>query len=413
MTLTSKRIVKLTEPGRYGDGRGLYLQVTDAGVRSWILRYERNGRERAMGLGPVGDFTIEEARERARKARQQLSDGIDPIDARRAERARQATEAALAAAKNVSFEQCARQYFDHHSSKWHNAKHRGEFISSLKRYAFSVIGKLPVAAIDKTLVLKVLQKDSFWQIKTRTAGRVRGRIESILDYAKVQGWRAGENPAGWDGNLEHALPATSSIAPTKHHNALAFAEVHNFVSVLRARNDMAARALEFLILTATRTGEVIGARWSEIDLSAKTWTIPAARMKTGRKTGKEHRIPLCDRAIAILQALPREADFVFFGSRKNKPLSHDAFNQLQKRMKRREFTVHGMRSTFRDWAAEKTTYPNHVVEMALAHAIGNKVEAAYRRGDLFEQRRQLMGDWARYCETAQHEATVTSIRARV
>jgi integrase len=407
MALTSKKISKLVEPGRYGDGRGLYLQVTPTGVRSWCLRFERDGRERMMGLGPVADFTVDEARERARKARQQLKDGIDPIDARRAERVKQATEAALAAARGKTFQQCAQLYFDRHSAGWKNKKHIAQFHSTLSAYAFPKIGSLAVADVNRDLVLACVQP--IWNSKNATAVRVLRRVRWVLDFAKVQGWRDGENPAAWDGNMEHALPKPGTVTRVKHHKALAFIQTYEFVAQLRERQGIAARALEFVILTAARSGEVTGARWSEIDLTGKLWTIPAARMKAK----KDHRVPLSDRAIEILQALPRESDFVFFGARESKPLGHEALRQILKHLKRHDITVHGMRSTFRDWAAERTTFPNHVVEMALAHAIGNKVEAAYRRGDLIEQRRQLMDDWAKYCETEQHEATVTSIRARV
>ena len=417
MTLTVKAVARLKEPGRFADGRGLYLQITPAGNRSWLLRYERDDlrpgrdgkrRERWMGLGPVADFTLDEARERARKARQLLKDGIDPLDARRAERTRQATDAALAAAKGKTFKQAAELYFDRHSAGWKNKKHIAQFLSTLSAYAFPKIGALPVADVNRDLVLSCVQP--IWNRKNATASRVLRRIKGVLDFAKVQGWREGENPAAWDGNLEHALPKPGSISAVKHHKALPFTQVHDFVTQLHERDGIAAKALEFLILTAARTGDVTGARWSEIDLDAKLWTISAARMKMK----KEHRVPLCDQAIAILRALPRESDFVFPGNQKGTPLNHSAMDQVRKRMGRRDFTVHGFRSTFRDWAAEATGYQNHVIEMALAHTIGNKVEAAYRRGDLFAKRVRLMADWAKYCETPRRGATdnVTPIRAR-
>jgi integrase len=418
MALTSKRVAKLKEPGRYGDGKGLYLQVTTAGVRSWCLRYERGGHERMMGLGPVGDFTLDEARERARKARQLLRDGIDPLDARNEERAKQAAEKALATAANVTFKECAEQYYRFHAPKWNNAKHSAQFLSTLATYAYPVMGKLPVAAIDKALVLKVLEQkvaakrnDSdgiFWNVRTETASRVRGRIESVLDFAQVRGYRAGENPAAWNGNLVHALPARSTIAKTEHHPALPFADVPDFMVQLATRGGIAAKALEILILTAARTGEIVGARWGEINLHAGLWTIPAGRMKAK----KEHRVPLSSRAVEILKALPRESDFVFPGGRKGTALSNMSMAELLKRMGRNTITVHGFRSCFRDWAAERTNYANHVVEMALAHAIGDKVEASYRRGDLFAKRARLMADWQRYCTTPQRDASVTPIRAR-
>jgi integrase len=420
MALTVKLVTKLTEPGRYGDGRGLYLQVTPAGVRSWLLRYERDDprvgrtgkrRERWMGLGPVADFTLDEARERARKARQLLKDGVDPLEARKDERAKRAKEAALAAARDKTFKECAQLYFDRHSPGWKNKKHIAQFLSTLSAYAYPKIGALPVADVNRDLVLSCVQP--IWNSKNATASRVLRRIKGVLDFAKVNGWRDGDNPATWEGNLEHALPKPGTITGVKHHKALPFTQVHDFVTQLRDRDGIAARALEFLILTASRTGGVTRARWSEIDLAAKTWTIPAGRLDS--KSKKEHRVPLSDRALEILKALPRESDFVFPGDQKDTPLGHSAMDQVRKRMGRRDFTVHGFRSTFKDWAAETTTYPNHVTEMALAHVIGNKVEAAYRRGDLFEKRRKLMADWAKYCETPRREATdnVTPIRARV
>jgi integrase len=400
MALTTRKVLQAKQPGRYADGQGLYLQINPSGAGFWLLRYERyderpnrkgRRRERWMGLGPASEFTLLEARERARAQRQKLRDGIDPIDARNAERGTQRTEAARAKAKEKTFEECAEQYFNFHAPKWRNAKHRAQFLSTLKQYAYPVLGRLPVAAIDNSLVLKCVQP--IWQSKNETASRVRGRIEAVLDYAKVNGWRDGANPAAWNSNLEHALPAPGTIVAVKHHAALPFAELPAFMVQLRERDAVAARALEFLILTAARTGEVIEARWSEFDLRAGVWTIPASRMKAK----KEHRVPLCARALAILKALPRESEFVFIGTRPNTAISNMAMAQLLKRMNRTAITVHGFRSTFRDWAAERTNYPNHVVEMALAHVIGDKVEAAYRRGDLFAKRERLMIEWARYC----------------
>lgn len=407
MPLTVKDVERLAEPGRYGDGRGLYLQITPKGARSWVLRYERGGRERAMGLGPVADFTLDEARERARRARQLLKDGIDPIDARAADLAKAAAESALAAAKDKTFRDAAEQYYKFHSPKWKNVKHSRQFLSTLRAYAYPVFGRLPVAAVDKTLVIKALTP--IWLEKTETASRVRGRIESVLDYAKVNGWRDGDNPAAWAGNLEHVLPAPGSVAKVDHHPALPYAELPAFAAALAEREGIAARALEFLILTAARTGEVIGATWNEIDFDTKAWTIPAERMKAK----KEHRVPLTDRALTILKALPTEADYIFPGGRKGVAISNMAMAATLRRMNRNDITVHGFRPTFRDWAAERTNYPNHVVEMALAHVIGEKVEEAYRRGDLFEKRRRLMADWARYCSSRPVSSAdnVTSLHA--
>jgi len=397
MALNARRVTTANKPGRYGDGGGLYLQVQarrkqdgePASVsKSWLLRYERHGRERWMGLGALHTISLKEARDRARKARQQILDGVDPLDAKKAERAARS----LAEARSLTFEEASRLYFDAHEKKWRNAKHRAQFVSTLRTYAFPTIGRLPVAEIDLGLILKVIEP--IWQNKTETASRVRGRIESVLDWASVRGYRTGENPARWKGHLQHVLPARDRIAKPNHHAALPYTELATFVTALRAREGVAARALEFTILTAARTGEVIGSTWDEIDLHGKVWTVPAGRIKGGR----EHRVPLSDRALEILKSAPREAGnrFVFIGPRAG-GLSNMAMAAVLGRMERTDVTVHGFRSTFRDWAAESTNYPNHVVEMALAHVIGDKVEAAYRRGDLFDKRRRLMVDWAKYC----------------
>jgi integrase len=355
-----------------------------------------------MGLGALHTFSLAEARERARKARQQLADGIDPLEARQIERIQQA----LLVAKEETFENCVKLFFATHEAKWRNPKHRAQFLSTLKEYAFPVIGRLPVAAIDTGLVLKVIEP--IWLTKTETASRVRGRIEAVLDWATVRGYRTGDNPARWRGHLSEVLPARGQITKVRHHRALPYAELPSFMAQLAAREGIGARALEFTVLSAARTGEVIEARWSEIDLVAKVWTVPPDRMKGHR----EHRVPLSDRLIEILEGLPREAEFLFPGGRKGAAISNMAMAETLKRMGRVDITVHGFRSTFRDWAAERTNYANHVVEMALAHVIGDKVEAAYRRGDLFAKRVRLMADWSHYCAGPQPDAVVTPIRAR-
>jgi integrase len=341
-----------------------------------------------MGLGPLHTIDLKQARQRARKARQQLLDGTDPLDAKKAECIAQT----LAAARTLTFEEASQQYFSAHEKQWRNAKHRAQYLSTLTAYAFPKIGKLPVANIDVASVLTVLEP--IWQTKTETASRVRGRIESVLDWACVRGYRIGDNPARWRGHLQHILPARTRIAKPSPHPAMAYSELPAFMAAVRGREGVAARALEFTILTAARTGEVVGAKWSEIDLEEKHWVVPASRIKGG----KEHRVPLSDRALEILRSLPVEEhnEYVFIGPRVC-GLSNMAMAAVLDRMQYKKVTVHGFRSTFRDWAAERTNYPNHVVEMALAHTIGNKVEAAYRRGDLFEKRRRLMADWCRYC----------------
>lgn len=390
MALSVKRVENLKRPGRYGDGQGLYLQITATGSKSWLFRYERDGRERSLGLGPFHTVGLHAARERARKARQQLLDGIDPLENRRADRAKTALESS----KAVTFEAATLAYFDAHQAKWKNAKHRAQFLSTMREYAFPRLGKLRVADVDLGAVLGVLEP--IWPTKTETASRVRGRIEAVLDWATVRKLRTGDNPARWKGHLQHVLPARARLAKPIHHAALPYAEVPEFMSALRKRDGIAARALEFTILTAARTGEVIGARWDEVDFVAKTWIVPSSRMKAGR----EHRVPLSDQAVKLLQSLPTEEanPHVFIGAKAG-GISNMAMATVLRRMNRSTITVHGFRSTFRDWAAETTAYPNHVVEMALAHTVGNKVEAAYRRGDLLEKRRKLLVDWARYCMT--------------
>jgi integrase len=381
--------VERARPGRYHDGHGLYLQVRNADNKSWLLRFERDGRERWVGLGPTHTFSLKEARERARDARQLLHDGIDPIEDRKAKKA----ERALAAAKSMTFRECAEAYIAANEGAWKNAKHAGQWTATLQTYVYPRIGNLPIADIDTGLVLRCI--DPIWRDKTETASRVRGRIESILGWATVRNYRTGDNPARWRDHLEHALPDKAELAKVNHHPALSYAEIPAFMTLLRQRDGVAAKALEFTILTAARTGEVIGAKWDEIDLDAATLTVPAGRMKGGR----EHKAPLSERAVELLKALPTEADnsFVFLGPRAGSGLSSMALAAVLRRMGHGHVTVHGFRSSFRDWAAECTNYPNHVVEMALAHAVGNAVEAAYRRGDLLAKRRALAETWSKYC----------------
>jgi integrase len=356
------------------------------GTKSWIFRYERNGRERHMGHGPVHTLSLADARERARDCRRLLLDGRDPIEVRKAERMRERVEAA----RGLTFQECANQHIEAHKAGWSNEKHRAQWSSTLATYAYPVIGKLSVEAIDTALVLKCIQP--IWQVKPETAKRVRGRIASGLDWATARGFRHGDNPARWRGHIDKLLPAPGQVRAVKHHAALPYAELPQFMAGLRAKQQGAnVRALEMTVLTALRTGELIGARWSEFDLAGKVWTVPAARMKSKR----EHRVPLSARALEVLGGLPRTGELVFPGDRPGRSLSDMAMLTMLKGMGHGAITVHGFRSAFRDWAAETTGYPNHVIEMALAHSIGDKVEAAYRRGDLFEKRRRLMDEWAR------------------
>jgi integrase len=401
--LTALKVERLKKPGMHADGGGLYLRVTSEGARSWVLRYMLNRRPRWMGLGPLALYSLADARTNALDARRKRHEGIDPIEARRAERARQR----LDAAKSVTFKQCAEGYIASHKPGWRNEKHAYQWPATLSAYAYPVIGALPVSAVDTGLVLKVLEP--IWGKKSETASRVRQRIENILDFAKVRGYRDGENPARWRGHLDKLLPAPSKVRTVVHLAALPYAALPAFLASLREREAVAARALEFLILTAARTGEVIGARWNEIDLLDKTWTVPAPRMKARR----EHRVPLSPRALAILKEMQPVRDgnnpdtFVFPGPRFGKPLSNMAFLMLLRRMELDDLTVHGFRATFKTWASERTSFQNEIVEAALAHVIGNKVEEAYRRGDMFEKRRRLTHAWADYCgKTAPAEAVV-------
>lgn len=399
--LTALQVKRLTEPGYYADGQGLYLQVARGGSKSWIFKFKLAGKPREMGLGSFNAFSLAEARERAREQRQKLADGIDPIEAKRDD----ALQRRMAEASIITFDKAAERYIEAHAPGWKNAKHRQQWENTLATYASPIIGDLPVSSVDTAHVLRVLQP--IWQSKAETASRLRGRIESVLDWARVQGYREGENPARWKGHLDMTLPARAKVAKVAHHPALPWREIGAFMQELRAMPGTAALAVEFIILTACRTSEAINAQWCEFDLNAKTWTIPAERMKAG----KEHVIPLSDRAMAILAALrdQSESEFVFAGP-KGKPLSNMAGLQLLKRMNRADLTVHGFRSTFRDWAGESTAHPREVIEHALAHQLKDKAEAAYQRGSLFEKRRVLMADWAAYCDTAPVSADVVSIR---
>jgi len=393
--LTAVEVRANDKKGMYHDGGGLYLQVSGSGTKSWIFRFTLDGRAREMGLGPVHAIPLADARKRAAECRRMRLDGIDPIEARSEHRSWKKLEAA----RGMTFYACAAAYLDAHEDGWRNAKHREQWRNTLNSYAGPVFGSLPVQAVDLTLVMKALEP--IWKAKPETASRLRGRIEAVLDWATVRGYRKGENPARWRGHLDKLLPARAKIQKVVHHPALPYSEIADFMVSLRNQEGSAARALEFLILTAARTGEIIGARWDEFDLKDKIWVVSEARMKAGR----EHRVPLSAPTLAILKKMNeiRESDFVFPGGKKGNPLSNMAMLALLKRIGRHDLTAHGFRSTFRDWAAERTTFPREVAEMALAHTIENKVEAAYRRGDLFQKRRQLMEGWARFCVTARQE----------
>ncbi len=400
--LSALSVTKAKMARLYPDGGNLYLQVTDTGAKSWLFRYMINGKARTMGLGSANALSLTDARERAADCRKLLSLNIDPIDARRADN----MKTRLAAARSMTFKQCGEAYIEAHQTGWRNAKHLYQWNQSLSSYAYPIIGKLPVQDIDVAMVMKVLEP--IWSKKTETANRLRGRIESILDWANVREYRQGENPARWRGRLQNLLPKPSKVQKVEHHPALPYDDMGDFMVALRGQHGTAAQALELLILTASRTSEVLNAEWKEFNLKDRTWTVPAHRIKTS----KEHRVPLSEAAFRILKEMEKykENEFVFNGLKGNKPLSNVAMLALLKRMKYTDITVHGFRSSFRDWVAEQTSYPREVAEAALSHALENKAEAAYQRGDLFKKRQQLMEAWSRYCYQPKVKATVTKIR---
>ncbi|GAA4777200.1 tyrosine-type recombinase/integrase [Novosphingobium ginsenosidimutans] len=411
--------VKAAGAGRHADGGGLYLRVQQGGARSWLFRSLVGGKARDVGLGPAAGpnaLSLAAAREMARELAAQASKG-EPIEGKRS-KARKAAAAIEAAGKaKRTFREVAAAYIDLQENGWKNDKHRAQWRATLEAYVYPHFGDLPVSEIETTHVLKVLQP--IWTVKPETASRVRGRIENILDAARVQGLRSGENPARWRGHLKSLFPEPAKakaernrkLDRTGHHAAMPYAELPTFMADLAGREALAARALEFTILTAARSGEVLGATWGEIDLEAAIWTVPAARMKAN----KEHRVPLSPRAVAILKAVqPLNtkgiASAPVFPGTKGGGLSSMAMGMLMRRLDRKE-TVHGFRSAFRDWSAETTGFAHEVCEMALAHVIGNKAEAAYRRGDLFDKRRKLMEAWASYCGSAAADrANIASIR---
>jgi integrase len=407
--LTDRMVKQARTPGVLIDGGGLRLKITanpsTGDIRkSWVLRVTvKGGAVREVGLGSADTLPLQQARVRAAEMRQQARDGIDPLAHRAAARAAKAAEAARA----MSFRECADAYIAAHRPTWKNEKHARQWPATLAAYAFPVFGDAAVGAIDQAMIMKVL--DPIWSTKTETAARLRGRIEAVLDWATVRGYRQGENPARWRGHLERALPPRAKTQRVQHHPALPYQDLPAFMADLRALEGVSARALELCILTATRTSEALNARWSEIDLDGAVWTIPAERMKMG----KAHRIPLAPQAVTLLReaSITKSSDgWVFPGARAGRPLSDMALLMMLRRMKRTDVTTHGFRSTFRDWAAERTNFAREVAEAALAHAVGDKVEAAYRRSDLFEKRRRLMDAWATYCASPAVAAKVISIR---
>lgn len=387
MPLTTLAVRRLAKPGRYADSNGLYLQITRTGGRSWLFRYMRAGKAHQLGLGPVAVVPLAEARDRALAFRRMLHEGRDPLSERRRE---------AGGNEDLSFVAVAERYIAAHESGWRNAKHREQWQTTLSRYVFPQFGTCPVGEVDADDVLRALEP--LWSAKPETARRVRGRIEAILDYARARGWRVGENPARWRGHLDHLLPGKGKVASVKHHAALPWSEVPALMARLGELKASSAAALRFLILTAARTGEVLGAAWSEVDLAAKLWTVPAARMKAGM----EHRVPLSDAALAAVASQgagvgTERSGWVFEGGRPGRPLSNMALAMQLRRLGLGGVTVHGFRSSFRDWAAEEAGASSEVAEAALAHRVSNKVEAAYRRGDLLHRRRELMDAWAKFC----------------
>ena len=407
--LTTIKIAKAKKPGLYCDGAGLYLRVSATGAKSWIFRYRHSGKLRDMGLGSAQVVTLADARAAAHEnskallAYRQGAADLDPVNTRKRLRVAQRIEAA----KGITVRECAERYIAAHKAGWRNPKHRQQWTSTLGTYVYPVVGDLPVRAIDTALVLKVIEP--IWSTKTETAARIRGRLEAVLEWATAREYRTGDNPARWRGHLEKLLPEKAKIRRAEHRAALPYARMGPFMTELRQQKGIGARALEFAILTASRTNEVLGAQWSEFSLSDRLWIVPAERMKAG----KEHRVPLCDAAMAVLESMAaiRQGDLVFPGARANRLLSHMTMLNALRRMGRRDITAHGFRSTFRDWAAERTNFPAEVAEMALAHVVSDAVEAAYRRGDLFEKRRQLADAWATYCNSPPVSGEVVPIRA--
>lgn len=388
--LSALEVSRLTKPGHHAVGgvAGLYLYVNEAGARSWVLRMMVGEKRRHMGLGGYPDVTLAQAREKARQAREEVNTGVDPI----AKRRNLASELRAQQLRETTFKQAAAAYIDSHGDSWRNPKHRAQWNSTLETYVYPVVGNLHVRDVSQEHVMKILEP--IWKTKNETASRVRGRIESVLDWAMVRGYRSGDNPARWKGHLDHLLPAASKVRKVEHRKALPFSEMPAFMKELRSQAGMAARALEFAILTAARSGEVRGATWAEIDLDAKLWTVPASRMKAN----KEHRVPLSETAVLLLKSLPKlEGNQMVFFAPRGGQLSDMALTQVVRRMQV-DAVPHGFRSTFRDWAGEATNHPRELAEHALAHTLDNKVEAAYRRGDALERRRKMMNDWTKFCE---------------
>jgi integrase len=398
--LSAAKVKALKAPGDYLDGRGLYLQVRSESSKSWLLKYSMDKRAREMGLGSAFDFTLADARERRDTLRKLIKLGTDPIEQRRADEAARALERA----KSITFKEAAARYIAANRSGWKNIKHAAQWEATLETYAYAVIGSLPVQSIDTALVMKIL--DPIWSTKSETASRVRGRIEAVIDTAKARGEYIGENPARWKGHLETLLPKRSKVSKVKNHPALPYADLPAFMQELRAREGIAASALEFQILTASRPGNALGARWIEFDRNAAAvWTIAGENMKGD----KEHRVPLSPAALAVLDRMKKiknGGEFVFYSPGSGRPLSDAATGAVLDRMGRDDIVPHGFRSTFRDWAAERG-YPDAVAEAALAHSVSDAVIAAYKRTTFFELRKKMLDDWAAFATSdPAHSADV-------
>ena len=403
MALTALEI-KHAKAGMHADGNGLYLRVQASGAKGWIFRFQLNGKRREMGIGTLAELPAIDARAAAAELGRLVRDGIDPIEERNQREQDAAESARKAEASIVTFRQVAADYIASHSAGWRNAKHADQWSNTLAKYAEPVIGELTPAEVMTEHVLKILSP--IWATKTETASRVRSRIELVLSYAKAKKLREGENPAMWRGHLDALLPKPGRVKKVRHHPALPYAQMNDFMLALRNVQGTGARALEFAILNAARSGEVRLAKWREIDVKAATWTVPADRMKAHR----EHRVPLSRAALRLLESLPRfeGMDLVFPGEREKRPISDMTLTAVIRRMNAEEprwvdpkasaqAVPHGFRSTFRDWCAEQTHFPAEMAEIALAHTVGDKVEAAYRRGDMFEKRREMMQAWADWC----------------
>lgn len=390
------RKVETAAPGRHGDGRGLFLYVKPSGARSWVLRFQVQGRRRDLGLGPYPDVSLAMARDRAMEARRMIAEGEDPITKKQQ-------------AQPKTFREAALELIDSKRPGWKNAKHAAQWTATLEAYVFPKIGAVQVAKIETSDVISALTP--IWTEKPETANRVRQRIEAVIDYASALGIRTGDNPARWRGHLDHLLPKPKKVRAVRHHPALPHSQIADFMEALAKREGVAARALAFTILTAARSGETRGMTWGEVDLDTKVWTIPAARMKAA----KEHRVPLTETALELLgkptQGTPDEA--LIFGSeaKPGKPISDMSMTAVLRRMERNDITVHGFRSTFRDWAGETTGFPREVIEAALAHGIKDKAEAAYARSDLFAKRRKLMEAWGTVAANTTAKGNVLKLKS--